>query len=305
MRKKREPNALPAVHDALLSIVFGMGAIACVLPILLIVMISVSDEGMIREYGYRFLPKRFSIASYRFLLRDVSLVAQAYGVTLAVTAIGTVGNTAINALYAYVISRRDFPWRRAFSLVVLVTLLFSGGMAPFYYVYVNLLHVKNTLWALILPGFSLGFNVFIMRTFFQQNVPNEVIESSRIDGAGELRTFVQIVLPMSLPILATVALFSAIFYWNDFFNSMLFIEKQRLMNLQFTMQRALMNLEFLKSNLSRLGGSTSSVMESMSEIPSEGVRMAMVIIGIGPIVLAYPFLQRFFIKGLTIGAVKG
>jgi len=303
--KKRELNAVSDTSNFVLTTLFSLGAILCVLPILLIVMISISDERMILDYGYRFIPKVFSIAAYEFLLKDFTLVGRAYSVTIVVTLIGTVANVIINSLYAYVISRRDFPYRRFFSMIVLFTLLFSGGIAPFYYVYVNLLHVKNTLFALILPGLNLGFNVFIVRTFFTQNVPVEVIESSRIDGASELRTFFQIVIPMSLPILATIALFSSIYYWNDFFNSLLFIDKGNLFSLQFTMQRSLMNLEFLKTNLSRIGGASANVLESIAEIPSEGVRMAMVVVGIGPIVLAYPYLQRYFVKGLTIGAVKG
>jgi len=303
--KKKELNAVSDSSNFLLSAIFTIGAILCILPILLIVMISVSDERMILEYGYRFIPKVFSIAAYQFLLKDFTLVGRAYSVTILVTLIGTVANVIINSLYAYVISRKDFPYRRFFSMIVLFTLLFSGGIAPFYYVYVNLLHAKNTLFALILPGLNLGFNVFIVRTFFTQNVPVEVIESSRIDGASELRTFFQIVIPMSLPILATIALFSSIYYWNDFFNSMLFIDKGNLFSLQFTMQRSLMNLEFLKTNLSRIGGASANVLDSIAEIPSEGVRMAMVVVGIGPIVLAYPFLQRYFVKGLTVGAVKG
>ncbi len=304
-RHKRNPNAITRPVDHGLIAFLGFSALISLLPIILIVVISFSDEGRIMDEGYRFIPSLFSMDAYKFLFSDFRVVSRAYLVTIIVTVSGTIGNVIINSLYAYAISRRDFPFRRFFSLVVLVTLLFSGGIAPFYYVYVNFLHVKNTLYALILPGLSLGFTVFIVRTFFQQNVPGEVIESSRIDGAGELRTFVQIVMPMSLPIIATIALFSSIFYWNDFFNSMLFIDKEKLMSLQFTMQRSLMNLEFLKNNLSRMGGASSNVLQSMAKIPSEGVRMAMVVVGVGPIILAYPFLQQYFVKGLTIGAVKG
>lgn len=303
--QKKDLNNISDISNLILTTVFAIIAVLCVIPIILIVMISLSDEMMIMDFGYRFIPKLFSTKAYEFLLKDFSLVSRAYMITIVVTLIGTISNILVNSLYAYAISRRDFPYRRIFSTLVLVTLLFSGGIAPFYYVYVNLLHVKNTLFALILPGLSLGFNVFIVRTFFNQNVPLEVIESARIDGAGEGRTFFQIVVPMALPILATIALFSSIFYWNDFFNSMLFIEKEKLFNLQFTMQRSLMNLEFLKNNLSRLGGASGNVSESLTQIPTEGVRMAMVVIGIGPIILAYPYLQKYFIKGLTVGAVKG
>lgn len=303
--KSQDLNAISKKSNFILTAVFSIMALLWIIPLLLIVMISFSDEGMIMEQGYRFIPKIFSLEAYEFLLKDFSLVARAYIITIIVTVAGTILNVTIVSLYGYTISRKDFPYRRLFSLLVLGTLLFSGGIPPFYYVYVNLLHVKNTLFALILPGLGLGFNVFIVKTFFANNIPFEIIESSKIDGASETRTFFQIVIPMSLPILATITLFSAIFYWNDFFNSMLFIEKEKLYNLQFTMQRSLMNLEFLKTSLSRMGGASANVSESLSKIPSEGVRMAMVVMGIGPIILAYPYLQKYFIKGLTVGAVKG
>ncbi len=302
---RRELNSISPLSNAWLTIAFCVVAVLYVLPIVLIIVISFTDETAITQNGYRFLPKLLSVAAYQFLVKDVNVVLRAYSVTIVVTAVGTVLNVMITALYAYAISRRDFVYRGLFSALVLITLLFSGGIAPFYYVYARVLRVKNTLYALILPGLSLGFLVFVVRTYFTQNVPQEVIESAKIDGAGEITTFFRIVMPMSLPILATLALFSAIFYWNDFFDSMLFIENGKLYNLQFTMQRSLMNLEFLKQNLSRMGGSGANLSTLLRTIPAEGVRMAMVVIGIGPIVLAYPFLQRYFIKGLTIGAVKG
>jgi putative aldouronate transport system permease protein len=303
--RKHELNAVSNTGNVFLTALFVIVAIVCILPIWLIIAISFASENSIIENGYRFIPPSLSFAAYKFLWSVPQLVINSYLITIVVTLVGTILNVLINSLYAYTLSRKDFPYRNFFSIIVLITLLFSGGLAPFYYVYARLLDVKNTLYALILPGLGLGFMVFIVRTFFSQNVPVEVLDSSKIDGAGEFRTFFQIVMPMVLPILATVALFTAISYWNDFFNCMLFIEKSKFYNLQYTMQKSLMQLDYIKSNLSKVGGAGVYLSELLKNIPTQGVRMAMVVVGIGPIVLAYPFLQRYFIKGLTIGAVKG
>jgi len=301
----KRTNEISNFSNVILTFICVLGVMACILPILLIIAISFTADGAIKTEGYKFIPGVFSTESYRFLLTDARMVLRAYSNTIFVMVVGTAMNVVISAMYGYTLSRRDFPYRGFFSFVVLITILFSGGLAPFYYVYVRILDVKNTYWALILPGLSLGFNVFIIRTFFTQNIPDAVIESAKIDGAGELRIFFTLVMPMAMPIVATVALFSSIFYWNDFFNSMLFIDNPSLYTLQFTMQRSLMNLSFIKDNIAKMGGAGLELISQYRYIPTEGVRMAMVVIGIGPIVLLYPFLQRYFIKGLTIGAVKG
>ena len=305
MNSKKRVKSVSLGTDILMNAFCAVLAVLCILPLLLILIVSFTDESALAANGYSFFPTLFSAESYGFLFKDFSVVARAYAITVGVTVVGTFVNIAINAMYAYVISRSDFPYRRFFGVAVLITMLFSGGMVPFYYVYVNFLHVKDSLLALLLPGLSLGFNVFIMKTYFTTNLPFEVVESAKIDGAGEIRTFFKIVLPMCLPILATVGLFTAIYYWNDFFNSMLFIEKEKLFNLQYTMQRSLMNLEFLKRNLALVGGASHNFTAALMQIPSEGVRMAMVIVGIGPVILVYPFFQKYFIRGLTVGSVKG
>jgi putative aldouronate transport system permease protein len=215
--------------------------------------------------------------------------------------VGTVFNVLINSLYAYPLSRRDFPFKKLFSNYILITLLFSGGLAPTYYIYVRILGIKNSLLAMILPGLAGGFNIFITRTFYQQNIPFEIIESAKIDGASESKTFFSIVLPLSKPIIATIALFSTVYYWNDFYHCMIYIDKEELYNLQFSMQRALMTIQYLRNNIEAMNQGAALEIN----IPSETVRMAMVVVGIGPIVFAYPFFQKYFIKGLTVGSVKG
>jgi putative aldouronate transport system permease protein len=306
VRSSLRTNAVSRPVDALLNMLFVVYALACILPVGLIAAVSFTHEGALLKDGYRFVPRVWSLEAYRFLFRDTAMLIRSYSITVFVTAAGTALNVLINSMYAYSLSRRDFPFRGFFSGVILVTLLFNGGVPTFYYVYVRFLHLKDSLIALILPGLGAGFTIFIMRTYFRQNVPFEIIESAMMDGAKEVRIFFSLILPVSLPILATAALFSALFYWNDFFNSMLFIENNKLANLQYTMQKAIMNLEFLKRQIGLLSPSAASnISRSVSsQIPSETIRMAMVILGIGPLVLLYPFLQRYFISGLTIGAIK-
>lgn len=302
-----EYNSISGFSNVVLNACFIVYSLACILPLALILSISLSDEASIINTGYRFIPESVSLKSYAFLLKDPNMIGRAYAVTIFIMVAGVVLNVIINSMYAYAISRKDFPFSSFFSIVILITLLFNGGIPMFYYVYVRILHLKDSLLALLLPGLGAGFYIFVMRTYFRQNVPVEIIESAKMDGAKETKIFFSLVLPLSLPILATVSLFSAIYYWNDFFNSLLFIEDRKLYNLQYTMQRAIMNMEFIRRQLSLLASSSASQISRSvsSQVPTETVRMAMVILGIGPIIILYPFLQKYFIKGLTVGSIKG
>jgi putative aldouronate transport system permease protein len=203
-------------------------------------------------------------------------------------------------LYAYPLSRSNFKFGTFFTFYAFFTLLFNGGLVSYYMVMRQILNLQNTLWALFLPSAFSPFWVIVMRTFYKMNVPNEIIEAARIDGAGEWRTYVQIVLPLSLPGLATVALFSAIGIWNNFFNSLLLVDDAQYFSLQVTIYTTLNNIRFLLENADKMQG-----LVNLSDLPSQTFRMAMAVVTVGPIILAYPFFQRFFIKGLTIGAIKG
>jgi putative aldouronate transport system permease protein len=207
------------------------------------------------------------------------------------------------ALFAYPISRRDFKQRGLFSFIMVFTILFNAGLVPFYMMYTQYLHLQNTLAILILPYLVQGFFVLVMRTFFTNSVPPELIESGKIDGAGEWRILAQIVLPLSLPVLASVGLLCTLNYWNDWYLSMLFINDDSHINIQYRMYKALQDMQFLSSNATAY----AAIMRQNPsyQLPSETVRMAMAVVGIGPIIFAYPFFQRFFIEGLTVGAVKG
>lgn len=297
-------NSVSPLSHTIIITVFAIYGLICVLPILLLLVVSLTGQSDIMADGYTYFPKTFTLQSYMFLLKDPMMIGRAYLITIGTTFCGVVLNVAVSSMYAYALSRPDYRFKRFFMMLIVVAMVFNGGIPAFYYVYTVLLKLKNSLLALLLPGLCNGFYIIIMRTFFTQNIPNEIVESARIDGSSEANAFFRIVLPISLPILATVAIFTALFYWNDFFNSMLFIENSKLYNLQYTMQRAILNLEFLRTQINMSPAATMMIGRSLKDMPTESVRMAMVVIGVGPVIMVYPFFQRYFVSGLTIGSVK-
>ncbi|QHT59453.1 carbohydrate ABC transporter permease [Paenibacillus lycopersici] len=284
-----------------ITIVFIAGSLACLIPFWLILMVSLSGQNALAKYGYSFWPRQFDLVAYRFLARDAEPILRSFGVSIAVTVIGTALSLFITSALAYSLSRQDFPYRGAVSLFVLVTMLFGGGLLPWYLVYTKFLHVQNTLLALIVPGLLGAFNVFIMRTYFTTSIPPSLIDSAQIDGASEYRTYFNVILPLSLPVLATIGLFTIVNYWNDWFTSLVFISSDKLYNLQYFLYNTLMNAQYLQSVADKAHIDVSS----MQVQPLEELRMAMAVIAVVPVALVFPFLQKYFVKGLTIGAVKG
>ncbi len=282
---------------------FIIYSLLCIIPLILIVMVSISDESMIVREGYQFIPSKINFDAYEFLFKDATQIIRSYTISIIVTVVGTLLSLIIMALYAYPISRTDFPHARFFTFFVFFTMLFSGGLVPWYLVYARMLNLKDTMLALILPLLVAAFFVLIIRTFFQTTIPAAVLESAKIDGAGELTIFIKIVLPLSLPVLATVALFQTLTYWNDWFLSLVFITKEANITVQYLMYKTMLNIQFLANNSTAAAAITAAGGEF--RFPSETVRMAMVVVGIGPIIFAYPFFQKYFVKGLTVGAVKG
>ncbi|SFB58865.1 putative aldouronate transport system permease protein [Cohnella sp. OV330] len=275
-------------------------SLACVLPFILLFMASITDEKTIVSNGYSFFPSRISFSAYEYLWNQSNQIFHAYGITVLVTVIGTFASLVITSLLAYPLSRRDLPGGQFIAFVVFFTLLFNGGLVPTYMVYTQVLDVKNTLLALLLPWLLLnGFNVLLMRTFFQTTVPLAVLESASIDGAGEFKTYYRIVLPLSLPILATVGMFQGLAYWNDWNNGLVFVTEPDLFSLQNVLNRIMNDIQFLTTS----GGAGSS--QALAALPSETFRMAIAVIGVVPILIAYPFFQKYFVRGMTIGAVKG
>ena len=302
-KRKKKVNEISSFSNLLINIFFWIYTGLCVIPLLLVIIVSFSDETDVLINGYSFWPAKLDLASYEFLFKDYMQILDAALVSIVVTVAGTILSLVIMSLYAYPISRRDFPHRNFFSFFMFFTMLFNGGLVPWYLVYTQMIHLKDTLWVLIMPLLVNAFFVMILRTFFTNTIPPALVESAKIDGATELRIFIKIILPLSLPVLATVGLFQTLAYWNDWYLSLIFISPQGHVNLQYLMYKTMLNVQFLTASpqaMAALAGMGVSI-----KIPQETVRMAMAVVGIGPIVFAYPFFQKYFIQGLTVGAVKG
>lgn len=287
--------------DIALNIVMILCTIACVLPLLIVFSASITDEKTVTMYGYSLFPRNLSLEAYKYIYKDIMVILRAYGVTVFVTVVGSALSLVTIALYAYPISRKDFKYRNVFTFIVFLTMLFNGGLVPWYMVYVNVLHIDDTIMALILPYLMTPLYVLIMRTFFMTAIPDGIIEAARIDGAGEFQTFVWIVLPLAKPVLATIGLFNILTYWNDWYAPLLFINNEKLFNLQYLMYRVDKAIIYLSNN----AGSINNATQIMANLPSQTARMAMAVVAIGPIILAYPFFQKYFVEGLTIGSIKG
>ncbi|WP_116187835.1 carbohydrate ABC transporter permease [Paenibacillus taihuensis] len=289
------------MNQSVVHILLILLSAACLFPFLLLVAASFTDEASIVKDGYNLIPPQFSMAAYTYLWDQAAAMTHAYGITIMITVVGTFSGLLISSLLAYPLSRRDMPLGGIIAFIVFFTLLFNGGLVPSYLVYTELFHMKNILLALIVPGLlTNGFYIMLIRSFFMTSIPVPIIESAYIDGAGEFKIFYRIVLSLSLPILATIGLMLAISYWNDWFNGLIYITEPKLYSIQNLLNRMLSNIQFLQQN--NLGGKAS---EATATLPMNSVRMAMAVIGILPIICIYPFFQRYFVKGLTIGAVKG
>ncbi|WP_338555435.1 carbohydrate ABC transporter permease [Paenibacillus sp. KS-LC4] len=300
VKKPRRFDQISPAANFLLSLLTGVIAMACIFPFLFVVIISFTNEKSLASNGYRIIPKEWSLEAYHYIFRTGEALLRSYGVTIFVTVVGTLLSLVIITLYAYAISQRSFKYRRLFSFFAIFTMLFNGGMVPTFIVVTQLLNMKDTIWALIMPMLVNAFYILIMRTFFSTMVPTAIIESGKIDGASELQTFIRLVLPLSLPGIATIGLFNTLGYWNDWFNALLYIDSPNLVPLQSMLMRIETSMQFIMQNSTNAAISTS-ILQNM---PQDTSRMAMVVLATGPIVLAYPFFQRYFVQGLTIGAVK-
>lgn len=294
-------NRISGGTNTIFNIIFILLALVCIIPVFFVFMISVSSEESIAQNGYRFIPEVFSLDAYKFLGREISMIVDALGVSVIVTAVGTVLGVALTTLMGYVISRRSYKLNNFFTMLVFIPMVFNGGMISSYVVNTQFMHLKDTMWALILPLCVSSFNVVICKTFFRTNIPESVIESAQIDGATQFQIFGKIALPLSKPLLATIALFLTFGYWNDWFQSSLYITDSSLYSLQALLDHFERNMQAMLSNPA-LGVSMTEYINSM---PKEGARMAMAVIIIVPIACCYPFFQKYFISGLTVGAVKG
>lgn len=272
-----------------------------IIPIWTLFAISITSDADIINYGYQLWPKAIDWGAYEYIFTSASDILSAYKVTIIITVVGTVLSTVIGAMCAYTISRQDFAYKSRVTFYMFFTMLFGGGMVPSYILMTQYLHVQNTYWALILPGMISVWNIFIMRTFFQQ-IPSSIIESATIDGASEMKIFISIIVPLSTPALATIGLLQMLGYWNAWTPAMLYITDQKLYPLQYLLQTMLRNMQEIMKNI-ELTGNTNMI--DLSSLPMESMRMAMAVLAVGPILLVFPFFQKYFVQGLTVGSVKG
>lgn len=291
-------NSKPTLAQHLINLFFCVLTIGMVIPMVLVISISLSEEKSLVLNGYRLLPEKFSLMAYELILQSPGQLLKAYGVTIFVTVVGLIASLLITSMVAYSISRRDYRYRRITTMYVLFTMLFSGGLVPFYILVTQYLHLKDTIWALIVPYLVSPFYVLIMKGFLEK-LPGEIFESAKVDGASEWRIFFRIVLPLSTPALATVGLFIAFAYWNDWWLGLLFINDQDLVPLQLLLYRIMSTIEFMTNNIN-----TVNVQIDLSQFPSLSARMAMAVLAAGPMMFVFPFFQRFFVAGLTVGSVK-
>ena len=275
--------------------------ICCLFPFVLLIVSSFADEHVLIREGYSVIPKSFSLAAYEYIFRNAATIFRAYGTTVFVTVVGTVANIVLTTLLAYPLSRKDLPHRNVWSFLVFFTMLFNGGLVPSYIMWTQYFHIKNTYAALIIPALMMGaFYVIMMRTNLSQNIPEEVLEAARIDGAGEWRILRRIVLPMSLPIIATLMLLVGLAYWNDWMNGLYYLTKTKFYTIQVLLNAMLQDLQVLLSSSSSAASNVD-----MSAMPSTSIKMAIAVVGAIPVLCVYPFFQKYFVKGITIGAVKG
>lgn len=295
--KKIKLSTSSKIFYTISYITVALMAILCLVPFIVLVSSSFTSESFIRFHGYSFIPKEFTLEAYELIFKTPITIFRAYGVSIFITIVGTALGVMLITITAYVISRKDFKYRNAFSFFFYFTTLFNGGMVSTYIFYIQYLHLKDSLLALILPGLFNVFYLLIMRSFVAV-IPVALIESAKIDGAGEFRIFFQIIFPLLKSGLATIGLFLALGYWNDWYNAMLYINSDTKYPLQYMLYNLLQQTQALAKIASQAG-------IVVADLPSNSLKMAMAVVATGPIILVYPFVQKYFVKGITIGSVKG
>lgn len=275
-----------------------------VLPFLLVFVSSITDENVLIRNGYSFFPEKISFYVYQYIIRQGDKILRAYGVTILATFLGTILNVAMSALMAYPLSVRTLPYRRGITFFIFFTMLFNGGLVPTYLMYVNYFHIKNTLWALVIPNLLLSANnVLMIRSYYMTSIPDALFEAAKIDGAGHLRIFLSLVLPLGKPILVTMGLFSGLAYWNDWTNGLYYLSGnagQKLYSIQNLLNQMITDIQYLAS-----GKVAGNIGAEVAKLPATSIRMAIAFIAMLPLFIIYPFLQKYFAEGITLGAVKG
>ena len=275
--------------------------ILAVAPLLLVIISSFTDNNTLIRNGYSYFPEKFSLAAYKYIFIENPQVLKAYTVSFELTAAGTLLSLSVTTLLAYAISKKDIPGKGIMTFYIFFTMLFNGGLVPTYINYVNVFHIKDTFWALLIPGLvTNGFNILLMKSYFTSSIPDEIMEAAYIDGASETQTFMRIAVPLAKPIIATIGLFSGIAYWTDWNNGYVYLNKrQDLYSIQNLLNRIVQNIQYLTQS----GDANAAAL--LADLPTVSVRMAMAIAGVLPVLVIYPFVQNNFVKGITLGGVKG
>jgi len=289
------------ITQILAHFVCGTAALLALMPFVLLFLASFTDNTWATAHGFSYFPGEWSLDAYKYIAGQWGTIGRAYGMTILVTAVGTTGSILMTTLFAYSISQRDVPGMRLLSFMLVFSMLFSGGLVSTYYIYVNYIHIKNTIWALIVPGLLMNaFNVILVRNYFTNSIPYSLIEAARLDGASEFSIFFKVVMPLSVPIVATIGLLSGLSYWNNWTNGLYYLTERgggKYYTIQVILNNINENINQLKANASILDG-----MEI--KFPSTTARMAIAMVGIIPVLILYPFFQKYFVKGITLGGVK-
>ena len=302
-QKNHRLNSVSAGAEALMNVILAAFSLCCIIPFIFVVIISFSSEDSIRTIGYSFWPMAWSTDTYAYAFEKLPQIWRSFFNSVLITGIGTVLSTLICVLYSYALYRPDFKYRNFFNFFSFFVMLFGGGLVPTYIISKQVLGLSENYAALIVPLLVSPFNIIVMRTFFKSSVPLELIEAATIDGSGEYSTLFRIVLPIAKPGIATIALLNALAYWNDWFQSLLYIRQNKVLQpLQALLMELQNNVEYLNRMIGQMG--TAAIMEAQ-RAPNQTLRMALVVMIVVPIACAYPFFQRYIVAGLTIGSVKG
>lgn len=287
-------------YQLLINVILTLVTLIMVLPLILLFMSSITSERALLNSGYSFFPKEFSTEAYQYIWINRATIFRAYGITIIVTLFGTTVNILMSSMLAFPLSIRRLPFRNFFSFYVLLTMLFSGGIVPSYLMWTNTFHIKNTIWALILPNLMMGaMNIMLIRTYFMNSIPEAIYEAAKIDGASYFTIFHTIVIPLSKPILVTVTLFAGLAYWNDWTNGLYYVNSPELYSIQTLLNKMIQDLQAIQAN------SAAASNAAGMNIPQVSIRMAIAFVALLPILVVYPFLQKYFAKGIALGAVKG
>lgn len=284
------------------NIIMILLSISCLLPFVLLIVSSVTKESTITQYGYSFWIRDIDVTAYKYLFSNKTTIVRAYGMTILVVVIGTICNLFMTLFIAYLLSKKDVPGRSFLSFFVFFTMLFSGGMIPSYIIWSQVFHISDTVFGLLLPNLLMSpFNIILMRTYFTTNVPQDILDAAEIDGCSQARMLFRISIPLSKPMISTVALFAALGYWNDWVNGMYYIVRNTKL---YTIQNVLNQMQNFNAFVRQLAAQAEAASLAASA-PSLSLRMALAVVSVVPMLLIYPFFQKHFVRGIVIGGIKG